>query len=106
MSDRLAKSFDRHLSVALGNDRAAKKRLLARGWKDFVNSDHPDTNNPAEMASHAVVYLGIHQNSWMKEPVLITAVLAFLREESGEAPMLDLKLLAASPNKRMDCNKL
>ncbi|HZK79871.1 MAG TPA: hypothetical protein VFC46_02365 [Humisphaera sp.] len=93
MSDRLAKSFDRHLAIALDIDKDARRRLMRRGWKEFVNSEHPDTNSPAEMASHAVLYLGTHNGQWSKEPKLIIAALAFLKDETKQGPKLDIKTL-------------
>jgi hypothetical protein len=83
MSDRLAKSFDRHLAEVVKNDRHARRRLLNRGWKEFINTERPDTNSPAEMAGNAVTYLGLHDSRWMDEPQLIVSVFAFLKEQTG-----------------------
>jgi hypothetical protein len=66
---------------------------MKSGWKDFVDTDHPDTNCPREMASAALLYLGFEADCWKDETSLIIAVFAFLKEHCGN-PILDYKTLS------------
>jgi len=94
LSDQLAKQLDRHLFLAFDSDSAARYRLMKRGWKDFIDSDHPDTECATEMAAEAVIYLGINDWSWIDEPRLIIGVIAFLRTHYNHPPRRTLQSLA------------
>jgi hypothetical protein len=106
LCDRLAKSFDQFLHAAIGSDKKVRGRFLSRGWKDFINSDRPETNSAAEMAAAAVLYLGVHNSSWLNEPILIKSAIAFLRHHLGHDPQIDLadlaKILKTNPVKSQD----
>jgi hypothetical protein len=94
LSDRLAKSFDRFLHTAIGTDSAARRRLMKLGWKEFIDTEHPETDSPAEMAAAAVIYLGVNNHCWSHEPCLIIAALGFLREHCGHDPGTDIQILS------------
>jgi hypothetical protein len=94
LSDALAKSFDLHLFLAVENHTAARRRLNRLGWKDFINSERPETNSPADMAAEAILYIGVHDGCWADEPHLIKAALAFLKHHYSENPALPLSQLA------------
>lgn len=60
MADRLAKSFYQHVVRAVGpEEKVLKKQFREGGLLDFVNLERPETDDPAEMAGAAVLYLGI-----------------------------------------------
>jgi hypothetical protein len=94
LSDRLAKSFDKYLFLAVENNTSARIRLLRLGWKEFVDSEHPETTSPAEMAAEAILYIGVHDDCWVDESLLIFAALAFLKEHYQEEPRLPIQHLA------------
>lgn len=101
MSDRLAKAFDRHLAAALENDKPARTRLLKRGWKQFVTTDRPETASANEMAVAAIMYIGVEEGAWVKEPRLIQAAISFAslhHDHKPDVPVPDLaKAIDAIP---------
>ncbi|HUB25332.1 MAG TPA: hypothetical protein VL992_07870 [Tepidisphaeraceae bacterium] len=66
--------------------------MIASGWKDFVDTDHPATNSPQEMAAQALLYLGFDDECWNQEVKLVIAIFAFLKEHCGD-PIQEPKTL-------------
>ena len=98
MSDELAKRFDQHLALAVRNDRDAYHSLRECGRFRFLSHDRPETDDPIEMAFNALCYLGLDDDGhWRHVPILIKAIIAFLRHETGiAADQHDLERLARS----------
>jgi hypothetical protein len=90
LSDQLAKSFDRYLFLEVERDILARRRLIRSGWKDFIDSDRPETNSPAVMAAEAIIYMGVRDGCWSHEPKLVIAALAFLKKHYGYEPQVSL----------------
>lgn len=91
MSDKLAKSFDQHLSRDVGSSNYDRSRLKQRGWADFVDTDYPDTEDPIVMAVGAICYIGSDgDGGWNGERHLISAALSFLNYHLGAYPPEDM----------------
>jgi hypothetical protein len=91
-ADQLAKSFHQHLHSV------EQRKKIELGWYDFLRSDHPETEDPVEMAQAALEYIGLTSDgAWCGDDRILVATIAFLKErlsvypsDSDAAELLDL----------------
>ena len=64
--------------------RVPIRKLRQQGWFDFQNFDHPDTSDAVTLAHATFVHLSIEESgSWNNDLDILTAILAFLKTETG-----------------------
>lgn len=65
-------------------DKVPVSRLRELGWFDFQNHDHPETSDVVTLAYNAFAYLSIGEDgNWNNAQDVLTAILAFLKAETG-----------------------